>query len=168
MTSKLALLLFVSLGFFHFSFAEEVCIKNGKELAAHKDAFPKFFQEKQEVRFARSQSPIAYFSFQVTEEKIFGQAKYKIPLFGIKQDRGYAKELCYDNQSHEIKIALDNGKEFKVQVVNDNPPEATVTIKGYELTRKPAEFEKAMSLLNSTAAPSASAPSSNHEQGGAQ
>lgn len=166
MISKLYVFIFISLGFFQFSNADELCVKNGKDLAQLKDSFPKFFQDKQEIRFARSESPVAFISFKVTEDKISGEAKYKIPIFGIKQEKGYATKLCYDKANHAVKIELDNGKDFTVKVINDNPPEATVTIKGYEMTRRPAEYDKAMAILNGNK-PASSAPASNNN-GGAQ
>lgn len=168
MTTKLLVFIGIGLGFFQFSYAEEVCVTNGRELAAHKDDFPRFFHTKHEVRFARSESPIAYFNFQVTEEKIFGEAKYKLPIFGIKTAKGYATNLCYDKDSREIKIKLDNGSDFTVKVVNDNPPEATVTIKGYTLTRKAEEYDKAMALLNSTSSKPTYHNNSSSGEGGAE
>jgi hypothetical protein len=171
MTSKLIVFLFSGLGFINGAFAAEICAKNGKDLALLKDSFPKFFQNQTEIHFARSETPVAYISVRVTPDKIAGEAKYKIPIFGIKQEKGYATQLCYDKDSRELTIELDNGKDFKVKVVDDNPPEATVTIKGYELTRRPAEYNKAMAILNGTSSGSSSSPTrsnSNDYNGGAQ
>jgi hypothetical protein len=169
MTSKLYIFLFISLGFINGSFAANVCAKNGKDLALLKDSFPKFFQSKQEIRFARSQSPVAYIAVNVSEDKISGEAKYKIPIFGISQEKGYVTQLCYDQEDRELKIELDNGKDFSIKVLNDNPLEATVTIKGYELTRKPEEFNKAIAILNGTGnSSSSSAPTRTSKYGGAQ
>jgi hypothetical protein len=172
MTSKLCIFIFVGLGFINSAFAADICAKNGKDLALLKDSFPRFFQSQTEIHFARSETPVAYLSVAVTPDKIAGEAKYKIPIFGIKQEKGYAKNLCYNKDNGELKIELDNGKEFKVKVINDNPPDATVTIKGYEMTRKPAEFNKAMAILNGTDKASSSSSSSgssrSYDNGGAQ
>ncbi|MBS1971384.1 MAG: hypothetical protein JSU04_13835 [Bdellovibrionales bacterium] len=171
MTSKLCISIFVGLGFINSASAADICAKNGKDLALLKDSFPRFFQSQTEIHFARSQTPVAYLSVTVAPDKIAGEAKYKIPIFGIKQEKGYATQLCYNKDDGELKIELDNGKEFKVKVINDNPPDATVTIKGYEMTRKPAEYNKAMAILNGTSSGSSSSSSGSSDfnnNGGAQ
>ena len=157
MALKLLVFIFAALGFSNSSFAEDVCVANGKELKAQKEHFPKFFQTKNEVKFARSAMPTAHMKIEITDEKISGEAKYIHPLWGIKLDTGYAKSLCYNSDTHEMKVTLESGKEFTVTIVNDNPPEATVKIKGFELTRKSDEYSKAVEKI--AAKEGAAAPS---------
>lgn len=168
MTSKLLVSIFISLGFASFSFAEETCITNMRDLAEKKDQFPKFLQEKGEIQLARANFPVAYFRFQVTDTQISGDAKYKT-LWAIKGDRGYIKKLCYDKNTKVLDVTLDSGKNFQVTVSDERPETATVKISGYELTRNPTVFKSAMNILNGTSSSSSSDSSNSvYSNGGAQ
>lgn len=145
MTSKLFVFIFIGMGFFNVALASPVCVKNGKDLAQLKDSFPKFFQGKQEVSFAQVDPRAIAIRFQVTDNKIVAQYRYQ--FLGTHGDVGYATQICYDSDTKEMRLVMDNGKDVSTQVVNDSPPDATITVYGQTLTRSPSVYNRATSKL---------------------
>lgn len=148
MTFKILATLFFGLGFSLSGFAAETCINTASELAAKKSEFPKFLQENPPVLFTRDKFPVTALSFRIVDNKIVGEAVYKI-LFGIKKDSGYVKRICYNGTDLKVTLEVqkDGGKEskdFNVKMLSDS----VVSVKGFELKKSsPAEFASVLDQL---------------------
>lgn len=145
MTSKLFVFLFISLGFVNGSFAAKVCAKNAKDLAQLKDSFPKFFQNKNEVGLAQIDPRAVAMRFQITDDIIIAQYSFK--FLGTHGDIGYATQICYNKDTKELDLTMDNGKDVTVMVENESPTDATVTVHGQRLTRSPSVYSRATQSL---------------------
>lgn len=145
MTLKILVFIFMVLGFSQVSFAENVCVKNSKELESKKESFPKFFHEKKEVSFAHTEKRPIAMRFQVTEDKIIAQyaLKYVVTIPYV----GHATEICYDKDTQELSLMMDNEQKVTVKVTNDDPPNATVVVRGHTLTRSSDVYDKAVKIL---------------------
>jgi len=136
----------ITFSFISMAFAEKVCVKNAKELEAKKESFPKFLQEKKEVSFGHTEiRPIAM-RFQVTEDKIIAQYALKVAFVRIPYV-GYATDICYDKDTQELVLAMDNKKQVTAKVINDDPPNATVIVREHTLTRSSEVYNKAAKIL---------------------